>query len=161
MDKKSLTAAGLLILCIAIPLLAGAIGSVFTMEAIPTWYATLQKPSFTPPAWVFGPVWTVLYILMGIALFLVVRGGMGTAPVRQAAGFFAAQIIVNTLWSFLFFGMRSPLLGLVNIVLLDILVAMTTLTFYRVSRPAAWLLVPYLCWACFATAVNAAVWVLN
>lgn len=161
MDKKTPATAGLLALCIAIPLVAGAIGSVFTIAAIPTWYATLQKPSFTPPSWAFGPVWTMLYILMGIALFLVVRNGMGTAPVRRATGIFAAQIGANALWSFLFFGMRSPLLGLFDIVLLDILVVGTILAFYRVSRPAAWLLVPYFCWLCIATALNTAVWVLN
>jgi len=161
MNKKSLTAAGLLALCIAIPLLAGAIGSVFTMEAIPTWYATLQKPSFSPPAWVFGPVWTTLFILMGIALFIVVRDGTGTAPVRHAVAVFAAQILVNTLWSFLFFGLRSPFLGLIDILLLVVLIAGTMVTFYRVSKAAAWLLAPYLCWVSFATAVNAAVWVLN
>ena len=161
MNKKSLTAAGLLVLCIAIPLLAGAIGSVFTMEAIPTWYATLQKPFFTPPAWVFGPVWTTLFILMGIALFVVVRDGTGTAPVRHAVAFFAAQILANTLWSFLFFGLRSPLLGLIDILLLIVLIAGTMVTFYRVSKAAAWLLAPYLCWVSVATALNAAVWVLN
>jgi benzodiazapine receptor len=161
MDRKTPATAGLLLVCIAIPLLAGAIGSIFTMEAIPTWYATLQKPSFSPPAWVFGPVWTTLFILMGIALYIVVKDGTGTAPVRHAIAFFGAQILANTLWSFLFFGMRSPFLGLIDILLLVVLIAGTMVTFYRVSKAAAWLLVPYLCWVCFATAVNAAVWVLN
>ena len=161
MDRKTPATAGLLLVCIAIPLLAGAIGSIFTMEAIPTWYATLQKPSFSPPAWVFGPVWTTLFILMGIALFIVVKDGIGTVPVRHAVAFFAAQILVNTLWSFVFFGLRSPFLGLIDILLLVVLIAGTMVTFYRVSKVAAWLLAPYLCWVSFATAVNAAVWVLN
>ena len=161
MDRKTPATAGLLLVCIAIPLLAGATGSVFTMEAVPTWYATLQKPSFAPPAWVFGPVWTTLFILMGIALFVVVKDGTGTVPVRHAVAFFATQILVNTLWSFVFFGLRSPLLGLIDILLLVVLIAGTMVTFYRVSKPAAWLLAPYLCWVSFATAVNAAVWVLN
>ncbi|WAC05422.1 MAG: tryptophan-rich sensory protein [Methanoregula sp.] len=161
MDKKNPAAFGLLIICIAIPLLAGAIGSIFTMEAIPTWYAALQKPSFTPPAWIFGPVWTSLYLLMGIALFVVVRDGTCTVPVRHAVALFVAQILANTAWSFLFFGLRSPLLGLIDIFLLVVLVAGTMVAFYRVSHTAGWLLVPYLCWVSFATVVNAAVWVMN
>jgi tryptophan-rich sensory protein len=131
------------------------------MSSIPTWYATLNKPAFTPPNWVFGPVWTTLYIMMGISLYLVVRGGLDAAPVRQGVFLFAAQLVLNTLWSIAFFGMRSPFLGLVTILALIALVTATIFAFYRVSRPAAWLLVPYLCWGCFATALNAMVWVLN
>jgi tryptophan-rich sensory protein len=131
------------------------------MSSIPTWYATLNKPAFTPPNWVFGPVWTTLYVMMGISLYLVVRGGLDAAPVRQGVFLFAAQLVLNTLWSVAFFGMRSPFLGLVTILALIALVMATIFAFYRVSRPAAWLLVPYLCWGCFATALNAMVWVLN
>jgi len=161
MKKPSVRSVGLLLLCIALPLLAGAIGSLFTMSSIPTWYATLNKPAFTPPNWVFGPVWTTLYVMMGISLFLVVRGGLDVAPVRQGVFLFAVQLVLNTLWSVIFFGMRSPFLGLVTILALITLVTATIFAFYRVSRPAAWLLVPYLCWGCFATALNAMVWVLN
>ncbi|MCX6686216.1 MAG: tryptophan-rich sensory protein [Methanoregula sp.] len=161
MNKPPVRSVGLLLLCIALPLLAGAIGSLYTMSSIPTWYATLNKPAFTPPNWVFGPVWTTLYIMMGISLYLVVRGGLDAAPVRQGVFLFAAQLVLNTLWSIAFFGMRSPFLGLVTILALIALVTATIFAFYRVSRPAAWLLVPYLCWGCFATALNAMVWVLN
>jgi tryptophan-rich sensory protein len=131
------------------------------MSSIPTWYATLNKPAFTPPNWVFGPVWTTLYVMMGISLYLVVRGGLDAAPVQQGVFLFAAQLVLNTLWSVAFFGMRSPFLGLVTILALIALVTATIFAFYRVSRSAAWLLVPYLCWGCFATALNAMVWVLN
>jgi benzodiazapine receptor len=161
MNKPPVRSVGLLLLCIALPLLAGAIGSLYTMSSIPTWYATLNKPAFTPLNWVFGPVWTTLYVMMGISLYLVVRGGLDAAPVRQGVFLFAAQLVLNTLWSVAFFGMRSPFLGLVTILALIALVTATIFAFYRVSRPAAWLLVPYLCWGCFATALNAMVWVLN
>jgi len=161
MDRTTLRSALLLLLCIALPLLAGSIGSLYTMSSIPAWYATLSKPSFTPPNWVFFPVWTTLYIMMGVSLFLVVKGGLGTVPVRHGVLLFGAQLVVNTLWSVVFFGMRSPFFGLVTIGILVALVVATIVAFYRVSRPAAWLLVPYLCWGCFATALNAMVWVLN
>jgi translocator protein len=161
MNRITLRSAALLLLCIALPLLAGAIGSVYTMSSIPDWYATLNKPAFTPPNWVFFPIWTTLYIMMGVSLFLVVKGGLGTVPVRHGVLLFAAQLVVNTLWSVVFFGMRSPFFGLVTIGSLIALVVATIVAFYRVSRSAAWLLVPYLCWGCFATALTAMVWVLN
>jgi len=161
MDRTLLRSGALFILCLALPLLAGAIGSLYTMSSILTWYATLSKPAFTPPNWVFGPVWTTLYIMMGIALFLVIRGGWDTSPVRQGIVLFAAQLVVNTLWSIIFFGLRSPLAALITIAVLIVLVAATILKFYAVSRPAGWLLVPYLCWGCFASVLNAMIIVLN
>ena len=145
MDRTTLRSATLLLLCIALPLVAGAIGSLYTMSSIPVWYATLNKPSFTPPDWVFGSVWTMLYIMMGISLYLVVRGGLEPVPVRQGVLLFAAQLVVNTLWSITFFGLRLPLAALITIAVLIVLVAATILKFYAVSRPAGWLLVPYLC----------------
>jgi translocator protein len=161
MEDESFKQYGLLVLCIAIPLLAGLIGSVFTMDSITTWYAHLNKPWITPPDWAFGPVWTVLYILMGIALFLVLKNGIEKPPVWQGTIIFAVQLMANVLWSFLFFGMHSPVLGLIDIVLLIGLIIMTIVAFYRVSKPAAWLLVPYLAWVCVATYLNAMVLVLN
>jgi tryptophan-rich sensory protein len=99
--------------------------------------------------------------MMGIALFLVIRGGWDTSPVRQGIVLFAAQLVVNTLWSIIFFGLRSPLAALITIAVLIVLVAATILKFYAVSRPAGWLLVPYLCWGCFASVLNAMIIVLN
>jgi len=151
----------LLITCIVIPLLAGVAGSVATTSAIQTWYAGLVKPLFTPPNWLFGPVWTTLYILMGISLYLVAIEGTDRKPVRQGIIVFAAQLIVNILWSFAFFGFQSPLYGLLMIFALIILVLATIYFFYRVSRTAAILLVPYIVWVCIATYLNVMIFVLN
>ena len=159
MKVHSLRSPVLLILCIAIPLLAGVVGSFSTMSSIPTWYAGLIKPMLTPPNWLFGPVWTTLYILMGIALYLVVREGTEKKPVQLGIIVFAAQLIVNVLWSLVFFGLQSPLLGLITILVLIALVLATIYFFYQVSRTAAAFLVPYI--ACIATYLNAMVLVLN
>lgn len=161
MNMPPLRTVGLLVLCIAVPLLIGIAGSFYTAPEIPTWYASLNKPSFTPPSWVFGPVWTILYILMGISLFLVVRNGLAAVPVQQGVLLYSAQLALNFLWSVLFFGMHAVFLGLLDILLLFVLIAATIALFLRISRPAAWLLVPYLCWIGFASLVNAMTWILN
>jgi benzodiazapine receptor len=161
MNTQSLRSLILLITCIAIPLIAGIAGSFFTMSSIPTWYEGLIKPLLTPPNWLFGPVWTTLYILMGIALYLVVREGTEKKPVQLGIIVFAAQLIVNVIWSLVFFGLRSPLSGLVTILVLIALVLATIYFFYRVSRTAAGLLVPYIAWICIATYLNAMILVLN
>jgi tryptophan-rich sensory protein len=161
MDKSSLSSAGLLILCIVTPLLAGIIGSLFTTPAITTWYARLQKPFFSPPNWVFGPVWTALYILMGISLYLILQKGVEKRAVRQGVAIFSAQLAVNAIWSFAFFGMQSPQNGLITILVLLALIITTIVLFWRISKPAAVLLVPYVCWVCLATALNAMILVLN
>jgi tryptophan-rich sensory protein len=151
----------LLIICIAVPLLAGVAGSIATTSAIQTWYAGLVKPPLTPPDWVFGPVWTTLYILMGISLYLVTREGIDKKPVQLCILVFAAQLIVNVLWSFAFFGLQSPLSGLFMIIALIALVLATIYFFDRVSRTAAILLVPYIVWVGIATYLNAMILVLN
>ena len=141
--------------------LAGGIGSIFTSAAIPTWYASLTKPAFTPPNGVFGPVWSTLYLLMGISLFLVWRMGSSIPGVSIALAFFWSQLLLNTLWSISFFGLRSPLLGLLNIALLWGLILITLILFLRVNRPAGLLLLPYLLWVSYASALNLAIWKLN
>lgn len=146
---------------VGVCLLAGAVGSLFTTPAIPTWYATLVKPALNPPSWVFGPVWTVLYILMGIALYLVWIKGWERKDVKVAMAIFGVQLILNVLWSYLFFGLQSPFLALIEIVLLWIAILMTILAFYRVSVPAAVLLVPYILWVTFASYLNYGIYVLN
>ena len=161
MQLPSARTAGLLILCIAIPLVIGFIGSIATLPAITGWYAGLNKPAFNPPGWLFGPVWTLLYILMGIALFLVVKNGVDTAPVRRAVLVFAAQLLVNLAWSFLFFGMHSIILGLLDILLLFFLIAATMILFRRISPVAAYLLIPSICWVTFASLLNAMIGILN
>lgn len=146
---------------IAVCLLAAFIGSIFTMPAIPTWYAGLVKPALSPPAWVFGPVWTVLYILMGIALYLVWSRGWEHKNVQVATAIFAVQLVLNVLWSYLFFGMQAPYFALIEIVLLWIAIVMTAAAFYRVSVPAAVLLVPYILWVSFAAYLNYGIYILN
>lgn len=140
--------------------LAGALGSLFTAPAIPGWYAGLVKPSFSPPNWVFAPVWTALFLLMGVALAVVwQRKDHPEAP--AALRWFAIQWMLNVLWSVAFFGLHSPLLGLVDIVVLWVAIVVTILRFRRISRPAAWLLAPYIAWVSFALILNAAQWWLN
>jgi tryptophan-rich sensory protein len=161
MDSSRIRTAFLFVLCIAIPLLVGAAGSFFTVSSIPVWYAGLVKPFFTPPAWVFAPAWTVLYLLMGTALFLVLREGLSRPVVTQGVILFAAQLALNFAWSVVFFGMHAVAAALAVLLLLIALIAATLVIFRRVSAPAAWLLVPYLAWCCFAATLNAGIWLLN
>ena len=142
-------------------LAAGAIGSIFTRSAISTWYATLEKPPFTPPNWLFAPVWTLLYILMGIAAFLVWRKGLENRGVRIALIVFLIQLVLNALWSVVFFGLESPLYGLIVISVLWIAILVTIIKFFRISRVASVLMWPYLLWVTFAAVLNSSIWLLN
>ncbi len=139
---------------------AGFLGSLFTTPAIPTWYQTLKKPPFTPPNWIFSPVWISLFVMMGISLFLVWRR-QGQPYVKTALILFFAQLILNILWSIAFFGLKSPLLGLIDIVLLWFAILITILIFFKVSRWAGGLLLPYLLWVSFAALLNFSLWTLN
>jgi translocator protein len=141
---------------LALPLLAGAFGSQFQPGA---WYAALEKPPWNPPSWVFGPVWTVLYILMGVAAWLVWDRYRGAAKV--ALGLFVVQVIFNALWSYFFFGAQAPGLAFGWIVLLWVLIVATLVLFWRVRAVAGVLLLPYLAWVSFATVLNFALWQLN
>lgn len=149
------------IMAIGISLAAGQIGSFFTMPAISTWYAGLTMPEFSPPSWVFGPVWTVLYILMGIALYLVWSKGWKHKNVRVATAVFGVQLALNVLWSFVFFGMQAPFFAFIVILLLWLAILMTIVAFDRVSIPAAVLLIPYLFWVSFAAYLNYGIYLLN
>lgn len=149
-----------LMLSLLICQLAGLVGSLFTTPAIPTWYKTLNKPFFTPPNWIFGPVWISLFVLMGISLFFVWRR-TDHPKFKMAFIFFFVQLILNILWSVAFFGLRSPLLGLIDIVLLWIAILLTILNFFKVSKFAGLLLIPYLLWGSFATLLNFSLWILN
>jgi benzodiazapine receptor len=150
-----------LILSIAVCQLAGIIGSFFTMPQIPTWYATLEKPAFGPPNWLFGPVWVVLYLFMGIAMFLIWRQGTKSMHVTSALSIFIVQLLLNVLWSVVFFGLKSPVGGLVVIVLLWIAVLATIIRFRKVSEIASMLLIPYILWVTFAAILNFALFRLN
>lgn len=134
---------------------AGIIGSVFTTPAIGSWYATLAKPSFNPPNWIFGPVWTGLFFLMGVALYLVWSSGKLT---RIAVLVFFQQLALNILWSVLFFGMHNPMLAFVEIIVLWFAILMTIFYFAKISKTAAWLLVPYILWVSFAGFLNFSIW---
>jgi len=150
-----------LVISVALPLAVGGLSGFATAGGVSTWYPTLVKPSFNPPAWVFGPVWTVLYIMMGVAAFLVWRRGLDAEGVRIALTIFAVQLALNGIWSVLFFGMHAPGWALVEIILLWVAIGITTLLFWRVVPSAGALLLPYWMWVSFATVLNASLWWLN
>jgi tryptophan-rich sensory protein len=149
-----LKAFGAIVLC----QLAGIIGSFFTASSVSTWYAALNKPSFNPPSWVFGPVWITLYTLMGISLYLVWRSGSRDWVVLGVFGF---QLVLNALWSILFFGMQSPGIAFAEIIVLLLSILLTMVLFFTVSRTASYLLIPYALWVSFAAVLNFAIWRLN
>lgn len=157
--KRSREGAGL-VLWILLCLAAGFIGSRFTTPNVPGWYAALAKPAWTPPGSWFGPVWTILYVLMGVAAWCVwrTRGFRGSPA---ALAMFLVQLALNTLWSVVFFGLREPGWAFAEILLLWCAIAVTMTLFLRVSRPAGLLLVPYLAWVTFAAALNFSIWRLN
>jgi len=150
-----------LVISILASLAAGGIGSLFTFKAIPTWYAGLKKPPYTPPNWAFGPVWTTLYILMGISVFLVWQNGLAINGVLLAFTLFWIQLALNALWSFIFFGMKSMGGGVITIIVLWLLILATMITSFRVSGWAGALLVPYIVWVSIASYLNIGVWLLN
>lgn len=150
-----------LILCIIICQFAGIIGSIFTSSSVSTWYTTLNMPEFTPPGWVISTVWIVLFTLMGISLFLVWREGFDRPEVKGALYVFIAQLIANVLWSGAFFGLQSPLAGIIVIIILWALILLTIIKFWPISRVSALLLVPYILWVSFAAFLNFTIWRLN
>ncbi|MCJ7505823.1 tryptophan-rich sensory protein [Candidatus Bathyarchaeota archaeon] len=150
-----------LIISVALCQAAGIIGSLFTTPAISSWYASLRKPAFAPPNWVFAPVWTTLYFLMGISLFIMWNIGLEKNSVRKSIVVFGIQLLLNVFWSYLFFGLKSPLLGLVEIVVMWLMILLTILVFFRISKKAAVLLIPYLMWVSVASYLNYSILVLN
>ena len=149
-----------LVAALAAPLAVASVSGLATTAGVRDWYPSLVKPSFTPPDWLFGPVWTVLYIMMGIALWWVWRR-QGEVPVRTPLTLFAVQLLLNALWSVVFFGLRSPGAALVDILLLWVAIGLTIRAFRQVSVRAAVFMLPYWAWVTFATALNASIWVLN
>lgn len=151
----------LLFLCITICQLAGVAGSYFTDLSVSTWYPTLIKPSYTPPGWLIGVVWVILYTLMGISLFLVLNSKPEPGSIKNALIPFVVQLLLNISWSWAFFGLRSPLYALVVIAALWISIIVTMKRFFEISRRAGFLLVPYILWVSFAAFLNYAIWRLN
>jgi translocator protein len=140
---------------------AGAVGSVFTASSLADWYTLLEKPVFSPPSWVFFPVWTLLYILMGISLYIVWEKGPQDREVKFGLIIFSIQLVLNSLWSFLFFGLRSPYYGFVEIIFLWFAIFLTIVQFRKISKTASYLLVPYIIWVSFAALLNYYLWTLN
>ena len=139
----------------------GFIGSIATQTSVDTWFVTLSKPSFNPPSWLFAPVWTLLYVLMGVAAGIVWSKGFHHLWVKTALYHFGFQLILNAGWSIAFFGYQSPLAGLIIIIALIVLVLITFKWFKIVSPTAAYLLIPYIVWISFAAALNFEIWRLN
>ena len=150
-----------LLISLLLPLAIGFSGSYFTVTGPGSWYATVEKPEWNPPSWVFGPVWTTLYIMMGIAVFLVWKQNHKGVRKQPAMIFFSVQLLLNFFWSFIFFGQHRIGLALVDILLLWFSILITIFLFARIIRIAAWLLVPYICWVSFAGLLNYAIWKLN
>lgn len=157
----TLTTAGQVIAAILLCEAVGILAAVATQSSVTTWYPTLTKPGFTPPNWLFGPVWTTLYAMMGVAAVLVWWQRSDDTTSQQALVLFVVQLLLNGGWSFAFFGARSPTLGLVVIAVLWIVLAWTTERFFRIRAAAGWLLVPYLLWVTYAGALNLRIWMLN
>jgi benzodiazapine receptor len=149
--------AAAILLCVIV----GSIGSLVTLTGPGSWYTTLQKPFFAPPNWLFAPVWIMLFVLMGIALYLVWESGTERREVKAALGIFGVQFFLNVIWSFLFFGLKSPLLGFVDIILLWVMIAATIWVFFRVRKSAAYFLIPYIAWVTLASALNGAIYFMN
>lgn len=160
-DGSEMTKIVRLITSVSVCLLTGFLGSFATRDSVTTWYAQLSRPSFTPPDWTFGVVWPVLYVMMGISAFLIWNVGIDKRQVKVALGCFALQLILNGLWAPIFFGLHLIGLALVEIVILWAAILMTILAFWKVSKPAALLLLPYILWVSFAVVLNAGLFLLN
>jgi tryptophan-rich sensory protein len=149
------------VISVAICLVIGYLSSIVTQSSVNDWYTTLNKPSFNPPNWLFAPVWTVLYILMGISAGWVWAKGFHHKWVKTGLYHFGFQLLLNALWSIVFFGLKNPFMALLVIIALVIMLLLTIKWFKVVSKFAAILLIPYLLWVCFATLLNYNIWVLN
>ena len=150
-----------LIIAIIIPVAVGAISGFFTATGVESWYQTINKPSWNPPGWIFGPVWTTLYVMRGIALFLVWKSDSSDVLKKTAIALFAIQLILNFFWSFIFFDQQQIGWALVEIIVMWFFILLTIFAFGNVSKLAAWLLVPYISWVSFATILNYTIWKLN
>lgn len=148
-----------LVISCGVPLAVGLGGSFFVNSF--NWYNSLNKPVFNPPGWIFVPVWTVLYLLMGVSFFLVWKRGFADKSGRAALACFILQLVFNAVWTPIFFGMKQPLIAFADIILLWLAIAATIICFYKVSKTSAILLVPYIAWVSFAVVLNAAIWMLN
>jgi len=150
-----------LIISLALPQLAGIVGSLFTTSAIPTWYATLQRPNFSPPNWLFGPVWVLLYVLMGISVYLIWQKIEENKKAKGALWLFWIHLFFNAIWSIIFFGLHNPGLAFINIIVIWLLIIVLMIKFWPINKWSTYLLIPYLFWVSFASALNYFIWYLN
>ena len=146
---------------IAVPQAVGGLGALVTNPAVSGWYQELDKPGFTPPSWVFGPVWTLLYLLMGISLYLVWKQGTDKEGVPTAMVLFGVHLALNFLWSAIFFGMKSPGAAFAEIILLWSMILLIIWKFSKIHKWSAYLLIPYILWVTYAAALNYSIWNLN
>lgn len=162
MEQKPLSRTFKILVMIVTCVIVGTVSGLVTQESVSTWYPTINKPSFNPPNWIFAPVWTTLYVMMAIAAGLV-WDKMETQreTVRKALTFFAIQLALNALWSFIFFGLHNPMLALIEIVLLWLMIYETFVQFNKVNKIAGYLFIPYILWVTFALVLNASIWWLN
>ena len=158
---KSLPLSIKLTISILTCLILGGLSGISTTSAITGWYSTLIKPPFNPPNWVFGPAWTLLYILMGISFALIWNKGIEKKEIKNALGIFVFQLILNLVWSLLFFSMQNPAIAFIDIVILWLAIILTIKKFLPINRTAAYLLIPYLLWVSFASLLNVSIWYLN
>lgn len=149
-----------LIISLVICQLAGIIGSIFTTPAIPGWYASLEKPTFNPPNWLFSPVWIFLFLLMGVTLYILWQN-LPKKVAKIALAFFAIQLGLNVFWSVIFFGLKSPMVAFIEIIILWIFILLTMIKSFRVSKATVYLLLPYILWVSFAAVLNFFLWHLN
>lgn len=149
------------ILNVIICQLIGIIGSTFTRSSVPTWYAGLNKPDFNPPNWIFAPVWFTLYFMMGTSSYLIWIKGIENKSVKISLIIFLFQLILNALWTYFFFGLHSPFYAFIDIIALWIVILLVSLNFYRHSKTAGLLLIPYILWVSFAGVLNYYILVLN
>jgi translocator protein len=149
------------VIAVSIPLLAGGISGFFTVTGVESWYQYINKPSWNPPNWIFGPVWTTLYIMMGIASFLVWKADTSYELKKIAFVLFGVQLLLNFCWSFLFFKLEQPGWAFAEIIVMWLFILMTIFAFAQVSKTAAWLLVPYISWVSFAAILNYTIWKMN
>jgi translocator protein len=150
-----------LIVALLLPQVAGAIGGFFSAANVPTWYQTLLKPAFTPPGWVFGPVWGMLYLMMGLAFFFVLISEQNKDSRRFVAGLFGVHLLLNTLWSILFFGLRNPFLAFIDIIVLWLMITALVFVFWNIKKLAGMLMIPYWLWVSFASVLNYSIWKMN
>ncbi|MDF2156369.1 TspO/MBR family protein [Algoriphagus sp. CAU 1675] len=148
-----------LTISLILPQLVGGTGAYFTISSVGSWYQTIAKPSFNPPSWLFGPVWTTLYILMGIGCYLIWKSDHPQK--KSLLTLYSVQLALNGIWSPAFFGMESPILGLVVILPLWILIFLSVKNFKKINPWASWLMIPYLAWVSFASVLNFSIWWLN